>query len=473
MKSKITKRLVITNLLILITALLCFYLVSVYNLNTQAREQAEQQIFAESSTIAERTTNTHNIIGNIRNENIQNNDRPIPAVYKQDTFIFPSKNDNVSIHIFCQIDENSGELIFPEKNANLINRIKLDEQAESEISELTLDEAEIVSIENENYLVLLTEHTNEESKSIIVSLLAMETINTLTTSNIISFGITFVLLIVLAFLLISWQSVRITKPLKMLTNRSEKYANQDYSESFAVNTGDEIESLSHSIQSMVESIIAHEKSQTALFRNLSHELKTPLTAISGYAQNIENGYYKNNESALKIIQEECDRIRNILDNLIFLSKIDSNVENFTFEKHNIVDLVTASIEKVESIAILNDIDLLYTPHDELIISCDNEKIIRALINILSNALKHTKDYVMVNIADEIDNIAIIIMDNGCGFDKNKLDKLFLTSTGESVDGSGIGLLIVYEIVKKHGGKIQVKNLDQGGAEICVFLPKSN
>ncbi len=320
MKRKITIRLIITNLSILIAALLCFYAVSVYNLNTQAREQAEQQIIAESSTISERTKNMQDVIRNIRASQAPNIGPPGNAPLHHEPYIFPSQNDEVSLHILCEYDDLTGELVFPEEGV-IMKRINIDEQAEMQISGLTTSIPDTVTIGGERYLALVSPMQDEEGEIAVVSLLAMNSVNALTVSNIVSFGIAFAILIAAAFVLIYWQAMKITAPLKMLTVRSKRYANRDYSEPFVVNTGDEIESLSYSIQMMVESIIAHEKSQTALFRNLSHELKTPLTAISGYAQNIQNGYYENTNVPLKIIQEECGRIRDILDNLIFLSKM--------------------------------------------------------------------------------------------------------------------------------------------------------
>ncbi len=466
MKSRITKRLVFTNLIILFAALFCFYVVSVYNLNSQARQQAESQIFAESSTVIERNSNmpqaTSHHVDDIN---------PPPPNEMPEHFVVPNQDEKVSIHIYCEYDQATGKLIFPEETTRFKSRIDLDENSKQLISNLEVSKPEVISIDNENYLVLLTPYLEDDQQKIVVSLLEMESINTLTASNVVSFSIVFTLLIFISFIIIYRQSMRITAPLKLLTKRAEKYANHDFSEDFAVNTGDEIESLSLSIQSMVESIIAHEKSQTALFRNLSHELKTPLTAISGYAENIQNNYYQDTSAPLNIIVEECARIRDILDNLIFLSKIDSDVESFSYKQSDVVGLVTMSIEKIESIAILNDIDIIYDPPEKIFISCDKSKLIRAFINVLSNALKHTKEYVEIKIQDNIDFVKIVISDNGDGFDKSKMDKLFLTTTGETVDGNGIGLLIVYEVIKKHSGTIEVKNIPAGGAEVILKLPK--
>ncbi len=147
------------------------------------------------------------------------------------------------------------------------------------------------------------------------------------------------------------------------------------------------------------------------------------------------------------------------------------MESFSFESHDVVGIVTASVEKVESIAILNDIDILYDPPNSVEISCDKDKLLRAIINVISNSLKYTKDYVSIEVENLENHVCVKVADNGAGFNKSKLDKLFLSTTGESVDGNGIGLLIVHEIVQKHGGIIEVLNKQEGGAEVTIKLPK--
>lgn len=131
------------------------------------------------------------------------------------------------------------------------------------------------------------------------------------------------------------------------------------------------------------------------------------------------------------------------------------------------------MEKVESIAILKEIDVEYMPQCEIFLFCDKEKLMRAFINILSNGFRHTKDWLKIEIFDGEAEVSFVITDNGKGFDASKLENLFISTTGETVDGNGLGLLIVYEIIKKHHGTIEVENLESCGARISIALPKRN
>ncbi len=463
MKNKITIRLIVTNLSILIFSLLCFFIISSYNLNSQAREQAELQIAAESSAVIERTINMEYVYFNMADED---DSLHPPVVFFEEEVVFQTENEQASIHIYGKYE--NGELMLPTSDI-LSEYIDIDEDLEQFIVGLEANTADIIVVNGEKILVLVTPYLLLGEENAIISILAMETVNALTTSSIMLSCLVFIILVILSFFLICWQSMKITSPLKTLTVRTKRYANNDFTEPFIVNTGDEIESLSSSIQTMVENILQHEQTQISLYRNLSHELKTPLTAISGYAENISNGYYEDTKVPLKIIQDECTRIRNILDNLIFLSNIDSNMEVFSFKRCDLVSLVTTSIEKVESIAILSDIDIYYDPPEEILVSCDKDKLMRAFINILSNALKYTKDCIEIEIKKTEDSVCVIISDNGDGFEQSKLDKLFVSTTGASASGNGIGLLIVYEIVTRHKGSISAKNRDNSGAEICITL----
>lgn len=472
MKNKITQRLVIINLFILTMSLFCFFLITVYSLNTQAMQQAEQLIVSESIIVIERTVNTEKIFHDATEINIENS--MLPSLENQsDSYFSLSQNEESSIHIFCGYDEEQELLLFPELDGVIISGLVFDDTAIEEISNVVINEPTTITLNDEKYLVLVAPYETGYQSVFVVSFLALEGILTLQISNVMQFGIVFIGLLIAAFILILWQSIKITAPLKALTTRSGEYANHDFSKPFVIHTGDEIESLSHSIEVMVKNIVSHEQSQLTLFRNLSHELKTPLTAISGYAQNIENGYYEDESIPLTIIQDECKRIHDMLDNLIFLNKINSNVERFVFEPTNLVTIVTNSIEKIESIAILNEIDIIYSPPQDIIVSGDYDKLVRVCINVLSNALKFTKDYVRIELINENDVVSIIISDNGEGFAKNKLEKLFFTPTGESIYGNGIGLQIVYEVIKQHGGKVSARNKLEGGAEVIIQIPRIN
>ncbi|MCK4259479.1 MAG: hypothetical protein KAX49_10905 [Halanaerobiales bacterium] len=90
---------------------------------------------------------------------------------------------------------------------------------------------------------------------------------------------------------------------------------------------------------------------------MSHELKTPLTVISGYAQGIKNNIITDNVKAFDIIIDECNRLKKQLENIIYLSKLDTVKESFKFQQVSINEIITNALNKLDSLIIINDIDI--------------------------------------------------------------------------------------------------------------------
>ena len=222
---------------------------------------------------------------------------------------------------------------------------------------------------------------------------------------------------------------------------------------------------------MAQSLEEHNMQRDKMLRNISHELKTPLTAIYGYAEGIKNGVFKNYKEPLDIIMSESLRIKKMTEDIIYLSKLESHIELFAFAKSDITQTMVKAIRSIESIAIMNDIDIRFMPEEIEPISIDADKIHRALINILSNCVKYTKDMIDIRINDNPVNVEIVIEDNGTGFKSEDIKNLLSGMTKEKSNGSGIGLSIVNEIVKGHGGEFYIGNGLSGGAVFRVILKK--
>lgn len=330
-----------------------------------------------------------------------------------------------------------------------------------------------ITVNEQLYLAVASSSIKQENgdEFKLVTLVPYEEILGFDTKIIFSFILLVIILAIVSGTVMYIQSRNITKPIKKLMNTTKSYSNRDFSESLVLDTGDEIEDLSKSVQKMVNQLKEYEKSQISLFRNLSHELKTPLTAISGYAEGIELGRFEDTTAPLKIIQEESIRIKNILEDLIFLSKIESHSEVYSKKKVNIVDTIIKSLEKVESIAIMNDVDLEFEPCGAIEIICDEDKIVRAFINVLSNSLKYGKDNIKVDIIDEKAEVTIVFKDNGDGFACDVLEKLLSKPFDTTLDGNGLGLMIVKEIISAHFGSVNIGNDVNNGAVITIKLPK--
>lgn len=236
-----------------------------------------------------------------------------------------------------------------------------------------------------------------------------------------------------------------------------------------------LEKQEESIVKKLEKEIQLENLKNQFFANLSHEFKTPLNIILGTSQLIDmnidkkNIFYKEDiqfDNHIKLIKQNSYRLLRLVNNLIDMSKIDSGFYKLNLSNNNIVYVVEEISLSVASYAKEKGINLIFdTDCEELILSCDPDKIERILLNLLSNSIKNTHygGQIYVSLKSNEEKVIISVSDNGKGIPKNKLENIF--NRFEQVDnllnrryeGSGIGLSLVQSLVKMHGGNIKVES----------------
>ena len=262
----------------------------------------------------------------------------------------------------------------------------------------------------------------------------------------------------------------IAKPILELKNRARAMAKRDFSERTPIKTGDEIESLSDSINDMANEIESYDKAQKAFLQNASHELKTPLTSIQGYAEGIKDGVFPDKEKALDIIIKESIRLKHLVDELIFLSKLDTTDEHFSFTKSSMNKLMAETCEKLDGLAKSLDKNLELTLPEDISIFVDKIKLQQALINVIGNSIKFGKCNVEVICEKTIDSFIINVLDDGDGIDPSKLDEIFNRFAKGRKGDTGLGLSIAHLIIEKHKGTIKAANRAEGGALFTFQLP---
>ncbi|MCX7841694.1 MAG: HAMP domain-containing histidine kinase, partial [Clostridia bacterium] len=149
----------------------------------------------------------------------------------------------------------------------------------------------------------------------------------------------------------------IAKPVIILKNRAEKLAKRDFDSKAFVNTGDELEELAVTIDKMAVELKEYDSAQRNFLQNASHELKTPLMSIQGYAEGLRDGVFEDKDKALKIISEESSRLKGIVDDIIFLSKLETMEDFNKYAEESLNDIIGISVEKVNSLAVLNSISI--------------------------------------------------------------------------------------------------------------------
>nr|WP_276576060.1 PAS domain S-box protein [Oceanirhabdus seepicola] len=231
--------------------------------------------------------------------------------------------------------------------------------------------------------------------------------------------------------------------------------------------------------------IEYERLRNEFFTNLSHEFKTPLNLIFSIVQLLKVKDITKGENEdkfnqyLKILNQNGYRLLRLINNLIDITKIDSNYFNIELQNCNIVSTVEDIILSVAQYIENKNIEIIFdTDVEEKIMACDPDKIERIVLNLISNSIKFTESggSITVNIYDKGNSIMISVKDTGIGIPENKIGVIFNRfgqvdkSTTRNHEGSGIGLALVKSLVEMHEGSIEVESEYGKGTEFIITLP---
>ena len=205
--------------------------------------------------------------------------------------------------------------------------------------------------------------------------------------------------------------------------------------------------------------------QQTFFQNASHELKTPLMAIQGYAEGIQGG-------AAEVILAESDRMTELVDELLDISKIDMGRQQLALSEMDVRELLYDSIRAVEPTAAGGGIAIVPDfPETPIMVSCDDTRLRRAVTNILSNGVRYARSELRLTCRTEKRHATIRIQDDGDGIAEEDLphifDRFYMGKNGKS----GIGLALTKEIVHLHKGTIRAYN-GETGAVFEISIPVS-
>ena len=211
--------------------------------------------------------------------------------------------------------------------------------------------------------------------------------------------------------------------------------------------------------------------QQTFFQNASHELKTPLMAIQGYAEGIQAGVM-DTASAAEVILAESDRMTELVDELLDISKIDMGRQPLTLSEMDVRELLYDSIRAVEPAAAAGGIAIVPDfPEEPVMVSCDDTRLRRAVTNILSNGVRYARSELRLTCRTEKRHATIRIQDDGDGIAEEDLphifDRFYMGKSGKS----GIGLALTKEIVHLHKGTIRAYN-GETGAVFEISIPVS-
>jgi len=273
------------------------------------------------------------------------------------------------------------------------------------------------------------------------------------------------LVLIITLIIIFSTSSRITRPLKALNNASKAIADGHFERRVALTEQNEIGELGDSFNKMAESIEHLEDMRRNFIANVSHDLRTPMTTISGFVGGILDGTIppEKHNQYLSIVLDETKRLSRLVTDLLDLSKLEQGNFNLEIRELNINELLRLSIIKSEKRITEKDIQLTVNfESDDQWVLADKDSIQRVLTNLLDNAIKFTEPGGFMDIRTGMtdkNKVFVTIQNSGIGIDKDDLihvfDRFYKSDKSRSLDknGTGLGLYIVKNIIKSHGETI--------------------
>ena len=301
-------------------------------------------------------------------------------------------------------------------------------------------------------------------------------------------------LCITAAILMIWIYRSILSPLNKLRKGMNRIKEGDLDYSVKTDTDDEIGQLCEDFEEMrirlkdlINSRLAYEEEIRELISNISHDLKTPLTAIKGYAEGLIDGVadtQQKQEKYLKTIMTKANDMSILVDELSFYAKIDCNTIPYSFKAINVSDYFNDCLEELNFDFEIKNIELEYvneTAPDTMVVA-DAEQLKRVINNIISNSIKYRdknkdKEKISIHIKDTGTFVQIEIGDNGIGISQMDLPYIFErfyradASRNSRKGGSGLGLAIAKKIIEDHAGEIWAESEIGVGTTIFFTLKK--
>ena len=335
----------------------------------------------------------------------------------------------------------------------------------------------------------------KNSSEVVYDISVGESANSQTQVKLIAKDVLFTATVILVFTSLSiglWIYRSIATPLVKLKKATQNIKEGNLDFVLEVEGDDEFSELCRDFEEMrkrlkesAEEKVLLDKENKELISNISHDLKTPITAVKGYVEGIMDGVADTPEKMnryVKTIYNKTNEMDHLINELTFYSKIDTNRIPYTFSKLNVEDYFSDCAEETGLELETRGIELVYANYVEsgVQVIADGEQIRRVIHNIISNAIKYMdkpKGIIQIRVKDVGDFIQVEIEDNGKGIAAKDLtsifDRFYRTdaSRNSATGGSGIGLSIVKKIIEDHGGKIWATSKESIGTVMYFVIRK--
>lgn len=293
--------------------------------------------------------------------------------------------------------------------------------------------------------------------------------------------ITLAMIFLCAFILLALHIITFIRPVRKIAEAAARYAEGEFDRPLEIHTNDEIGRLAASLTYMANELNTLEEDQRKFVSNVSHDFRSPLTSVKGYIEAMLDGTIpvSNQEKYLKIILFETERLNKLTASLLELNKYGKRgamLDIARFDINNTIKMTARTFEgickdKKISIELILTGQTLYT-------RADMSKIQRVVYNLIDNAIKFSDADSIISVETTVKNekIFVSVKDRGIGIPKESLNKIWERfyktdlSRGKDKKGTGLGLVIVREIIQSHNENINVISTEGVGTEFIFSLP---
>ncbi|MGB4437645.1 MAG: HAMP domain-containing sensor histidine kinase [Sedimentibacter sp.] len=407
-------------------------------------------------------------IGNWRNFTDKNLDNAFVKLYKA------LSSSKLSINTEMLLFNRRQELLYPQDETDSYISKPLVEQISISLPSIQEKKIYTIRVGVERYLILsypLTNFTGERPTIIFVAHM------TAATSMIRSINLILICIMILgaalAAFLASRLSTHIARPVTELCDMTKEIGSGKFQlpeQSHISNDILEISMLYQSIMEMSLRLEANDKSQKTFLQNASHELKTPLMSIQGYAEGIAQGVLPDAKKAAEVIGSESMRLGTLVEELLTLSRIESQTYTKELISVNLCDVLKEYVQRMGGFAAKTQHHLkLLLPDYSLYILADDTLLSQAVINITSNCLRYAKTVTNIELLHVQSSAVIRITDDGNGISEIDLPHIFERFYKGNGGNFGLGLAIAKSAVEFMGGSICAYN-GKIGAVFEISLP---
>ena len=406
-------------------------------------------------------------------------------VTENDTSLY-DKLDRVSYeeNVCIELSNSNGDNLYSSSGNNCRLRSKMIKRKFILSNKMTNTYNLVNNFTKEKSIMTATKISNNLYIFISTSLIPLDsTINIIEQQLIVVSIVVLLLSIVVAYFI----SKRLSDPIIKISKAANLIAKGKLKTNFET-TSDikELIDLTNALNDMKEELSKTEELQKDLMANVSHDLKTPLTMIKAYAELILDININDKEkciSNLNIIIEEVNRLNDLVNDILALTKIENDLDKLDISNFNLIKLIE-KIVKQHNIYVIKDgysIEFIHNNIKELMVDADKKKIEQVIYNLLNNALNYTGEdkKVIIKVVENIKDYTIMVIDSGKGIAKKETDHIFdryyrsQKNHKRYVYGTGLGLSIVKNILLLHNFDYGVTSKKNKGTTFYFKIKKDD